>query len=185
MNSMKRIVCLLLSLLLPVLLLCACKEGGGESGVPDGCLKAESEALDFFFCYPEEWELDRNDGMLSVRCNVGTQLNTVYASVSAMAFGLSDPLMGANNYWDEYRSQLETNFPGMEFIKEKEEIKLGGVVANRNRCKFEQDGLEICFETAVCVKNGSVYLVTLTVPERSYADARGGYDTILSTFAFL
>lgn len=182
---MKKTVSLLLVLLIAVSLLCACGNESDTPGVPDGCERIESAALDFRFCYPKKWSPDRTDGMLSVRYNVGTALHASYASISAMAFSLSDLSMGANNYWDSYRKQLETNFPGIEFLKEKEEITLGGVIANRNRTKYVQDDIEICFETVVCIRAGYVYLVTLTTPERNYGDTLAGFETVISTFEFV
>ena len=182
---MKKTCTLLLALLLVTALLCSCGNSSDTPGVPDGCERLESAALDFRFCYPKAWEPDRTDGMLSVRYNVGSALHASYASVSAMGFSLSDLTMGANAYWDSYRAQLETNFPGIEFLKEKEEITLGGVVANRNRCKYLQDDLEICFETVVCIRAGYVYLVTLTTPERNYPDTVPGFETIIGTFEFV
>ena len=183
---MKKGICWLLAFLL-VFAFFGCGNESDDPNVPDGCKLLSSEALDFSFCYPDEWEPDRTDGMLSVRYNVGTNLTTVYASVSAMAFSLSasDLNMGANNYWDRYKTQLESNFAGIEFLKEKEETNLGGVVANRNRCKYVQDELEICFETVICVRSGYVYLVTLTVPQRNYGDALAGFETIIKTFKFI
>lgn len=181
---MKKLFCLLLTLLLTLPLLCACGNENQNPEIPDGCEMISSEALDFRFCYQKSWEPDRTDGMLSVRYNVGTQLHASYASISAMAFNLSDLTMGANNYWDQYRGQLETNFPGIEFLKEKEETTLGGVVANRNRCKYKQEDLDICFETVVCVRAGYVYLITLTTPERNYPDTVGCFETVIKTFKF-
>lgn len=182
---MKKTLSLLLALLLALPLLCACGNKSTTPGVPDGCERLESAALDFRFCYPKTWEPDRDDGMLSVRYNVGTALHASYASVSAMAFALSDLNTGANDYWDGYRSELEKNFPGIEFLKEKEECALGGVIANRNRAKYAQDGIDICFETVVCIRAGYVYLVTLTTPERNYSDTVPGFETILDTFEFV
>ncbi len=176
---------LLLAFLLCLALLLASCSKPEESGLPEGCLRAENEATDYTFCYPEEWEIDRNDGMISVKYNVGERGAIAYASVSVQAFSLEKKDTGANGYWDEYRKQLEDVYgEKLTFSAEKEQTSLGGVIANRNRYTLRLTDVTYAFEQVICIRNGTVYLVTLTVPEQRKDAVTEAYETILSTFAF-
>ena len=171
--------------LLAALLLCACSSGRTEGDAPDGGVLFEGE--DYSFYYAEEWQVDRSDGMTGIKNNIADDRAVAYASISVMAFTLSDSDQGANNYWDDYRADL-TDVYGerIQFTSEKEEMELGGVPACRNRytLQLSEDDLPYRFEQTVCVRYGVAYLVTFTVPEGGYDDTVGCYEMVLSTFAF-
>ena len=178
-----RIAVLLLSALLVVTLLSACSKK--EQDPLEGCLLAGNEAVDYTFCYPDDWELDRNDGMIAVKYNVGERGAIAYASVSVQAFELEAHNTGANAYWDDYRKQLEDVYGDkIAFASEKEQTTLGGVVANRNSYTLKLSDVTYAFDQVVCVRNGTVYLVTLTVPETRKDAVAEAFATVLNTFAF-
>ena len=180
----KKILSLLL--ILPVLLAAAGCQIALPSSVPEGCKEASSEALDFAFYFKDTWELDRADGMLSIKYNVGNNVSKQYATVSAQAFSLQDSEMGANDYWDSYKGDMQSAYGSMiTFQNEKLETTLGGVVANRSRYTIVMEEIPFLFEQVICVRYGNVYLVTLTVPESRYQDVVDGFDTVLTHFRFL
>lgn len=176
-------LCLICCFLLSVLL-CACsKEASGD--VPEGCLRAGNDAVDYTFCYADNWELDRNDGMIAIKRNVGGNKSLAYASISAQVFTLADSNAGANNYWDQYRADLVDLYGDrIEFTSEKEETRLGGVIANRNRYTLALSDTTYTFEQVLCVRNGAVYILTFTAPEGGYDSAIPCFETVLSTFDF-
>lgn len=172
-------------LLLVSLLLCACsgKENNGDA--PEGCAQFENEALDYTFCYDETWEIDRSDGMVGIKRNVAGGSSLAYASISVMSFTLADSSMGANNYWDTYRADLVDLYgERIAFEAEKEECKLGGVPANRNRYTLQLSDATYTYEQVICIRYGVVYLVTLTSPEGGYESTIGCFDTAVETFSF-
>ena len=167
--------------------LCACGEAGDtvSSDVPDGCVRTENEAVDYSFCYLSAWELDRNDGMIGIKYNIAERGAIAYASISTMAFTLEDSSMLAHAYWDSYRADLtELYGDKLNVLSEKAETKLGNVVANRNRYTVALSDVTYTYDQIVCVRNGVVYLVTLTVPETGYETAVPCLETVMSTFAF-
>lgn len=178
-----RYAALLLTVLLCLALLSSCS--GKEQDPLEGCLRAENEAVDYTFCYPDDWEPDRNDGMIAVKYNVGERGAIAYASVSVQAFELERKDTGANAYWEDYRKQLEDVYgEKLVFSSEKEQTALGGVVANRNRYTLKLSDVTYAFEQVICVRNGTVYLVTLTVPEQRKDAVAEAFETILGSFAF-
>lgn len=175
-------------LLLAALLLCACSGGESNGDAPDGCVRLENDAVDYTFCYDETWEVDRNDGMVGIKRNVAGGSSIAYASISVMSFTLSskDKGMGANNYWDDYRADLEELYGDrIAFESEKAECKLGGIPANRNLYTLSPSADETyTYEQIVCVRGGVVYLVTLTSPEGGYESAVDCLNTVIETFQF-
>lgn len=168
-------------------LFCACGESGDtvSTDVPDGCVRTENDAVDYSFCYLSTWELDRNDGMIGIKYNIADRGAIAYASISTMAFTLEDSSMLANAYWDSYRADLtELYGDKLNVLSEKAETKLGNVVANRNRYTVALSDVTYTYDQIICVRNGVVYLVTLTVPEAGYDAAVSCLDTVVSTFAF-
>ena len=107
--TMKRTT-LLLMLLCLCMVLTACGETETPTDAPEGCLRAGNEATDFTFCYPNTWQLDRNDGMIAVKTNVGSSGTKAYASVSVMAFTLEDSGQGAANFWDKHKTDLTDTY---------------------------------------------------------------------------
>ena len=183
-TSCKRILSALL--LLTVLATAAACRTALPTDVPQGYKEAASEALDFAFYFKDTWELDRTDGMLSIKYNVGNNVSKQYATVSAQAFSLQDSEMGANDYWDSYKGQMQSAYGSMiTFQNEKLETSLGGVVANRNRYTIVMEEIPFLFEQVICVRYGNVYLVTLTAPESRYQDVVDGFDAVITHFRFL
>ncbi len=179
------------TLLLLLVCLCTVLSGCGDAAstestdVPDGCVRTENDAVDYSFCYLSTWELDENEGMIGIKYNVAEKGAIAYASISTMAFQLSDTSMLANAYWDSHRAEL-TDLYGdkLNVLSEKAETKLGGVVANRNRYTVALSDVTYTFDQIICVRNGQVYIVTLTAPELGYETAVPCLETVLSTFTF-
>lgn len=180
------------ALLILIVCLCTVLSSCGESAatestdVPDGCVRTENETVDYHFCYLSSWELDRNDGMIGIKYNIADRGAIAYASISTMAFTLEDSSMLANAYWDNYRDTHLKDLYGdkLNVLSEKAETKLGGVVANRNRYTVALSDVTYTFDQIICIRNGVVYLVTLTAPELGYEKAVPCLETVISTFEF-
>ncbi len=181
----KTILLVLLACLCAVLSACGDATATESIDVPDGCVRTENDTVDYSFCYLSAWELDRNDGMIGIKCNIAERGTIAYASISTMAFTLEDSSMLANAYWDSYREDLTEMYGDkLNILSEKAETSLGGVVANRNRYTVALSDVTYSFDQVICIRNGVVYLVTLTAPELGYETAVPCMETVISTFAF-
>lgn len=181
---MKRTTLLLLMLCFCVLL-SACGESQPATDAPEGCLRADGEATDFNFCYPNTWELDRNDGMISVKTNVGQSGVKAYASVSVMAFTLEDTTQGAFNYWDDYKADLKDTYGDkISFAEEKKAVKLYKDDACLCRYSIKLSDVTYLYEQVICVRYGQVYILTLTTPDGTMGQVSDGWKTIQDTFVF-
>ena len=182
---MKRTSLFLLLLCFCILLSACGNQEKTETDAPDGCLRAGNEATDFTFCYPNTWELDRNDGMISVKTNVGQSGVKAYASISVMAFTLEKSDMGAANFWDQHKADLTDNYGDkITFTEEKKEIKLAGEKACLCRYSIKMSDVTYEYQQIFCVRYGQVYIITLTTPEGTVNAVSDGWKTVQDTFAF-
>ncbi len=182
---MKKHVSLLLVLLCFCILLSACGGEEVKTDAPEGCLRADNQATDFTFCYPNTWQIDRNDGMISVKTNVGASGTKAYASISAMAFTLEKSDMGAANFWEQHKADLtDTYGEKITYTEEKKELTLGGEKACQSRYSIKLSDVTYQYVQVFCVRYGQVYILTLTAPEGTMDGVTDGWETVLETFAF-
>ena len=117
MKPLKRILCLLLSVLM-LTALCACSEKeSGEVEIPDGFEMAENENTDYYFFYPSGWMLDRNDaGLTSVYVS-----DKDFSNVSITAFTASAEYPSLMDYVEKYYfKQFEGNFNNLKIEKNQD-----------------------------------------------------------------
>lgn len=182
----KRILTLSVALLMLFLASCS----GDKSGdAPDGMVMAENGAADFYFYYPEDWELDRNDGMISIQFSTQKLTGSdTYSTISVTAAGLSDTRKGANDYWEEYRQGLEKLYESMtitkDYVADEVEFKVDGVLAARKEYTAVFDGDTYKFIQIVCVRTGSAYVLTFTATEADYDDTVSAFDSVIANFHF-
>ena len=176
---------LLLMLLCLCLVLASCGKTETPTDAPEGCLRAGNEATDFTFCYPNTWQLDRNDGMIAVKTNVGSSGTKAYASISVMAFTLEDSNQGAANFWDKHKEDLtDTYGEKIAYTEEKKELELDGNKACLCRYSIKLSDVTYLYEQIFCVRYGQVYILTLTYPEGTQDGVTEGWKTVQETFVF-
>ena len=166
MKKSTRVLCLLLSLLM-LLPLCACgKKGeGDEVEIPDGFALAENKNTDYYFFYPANWTLDRNDaGMTSAFVS-----ESDYSNISITAFTASAEyptlLSYAENY---YFVKFQDNFNNLEVEKnqdkslKKSTLKIDGcdALAVNFSATFSQESYS--FRAWFISYNGYIYTVLYT-----------------------
>ena len=117
MKRLKKMLCVLLALLMLVAM-CACSESGSdEVEAPSGFLTAENDKTDYYFFYPAEWILDRNDaGMTSVYVS-----DKDFTNVSINTFTASAEYPSLVDYVEKYYfKQFEGNFNNLEIEKNQD-----------------------------------------------------------------
>ncbi|HAN21303.1 MAG: hypothetical protein A2Y15_07325 [Clostridiales bacterium GWF2_36_10] len=177
---MKKILAIIIAL--TSLFLTACDDTvNSDEAMPKNTIKADNEAVDYYFYYPKTWELDRNDGMISIRYNTSTNSTTQkYASISVSSY-TTDKL--ANDYWQDYADDISKTFHEYELLKE-EETKLDEVVATRKEYTGKLSDVKYKFAQVICVRKGTVYLLTLTAAEEDFDTTVIDFGKVVSEFHF-
>jgi len=172
---MKRF-CIVLVVLSVCLSLCGC----GEKDI-----QTLNEAVSYNFTIPEEWEIVRDEGIIELRydCNKSEQV-AEYATIISHTFELNDEQkdFGAKNYWDEYKSDVESLTGYIEL--DYEEIELDGTPALKVKYSYSPATLTYVSEQIICCRLGEVFLITLTSPESYAEDVATVFDGVIETFEF-
>lgn len=206
---MKRFILILMSLLMAASL-CAC--GGDSAEAGEGQVlagkDAGNEAVHYSFAYPESWELVRNDGTieLQIDCNEGASVID-YATITVQAFSLNseDSDLSAEEYWDKYKSDYEQIFVEKndkgEYVSSFKQLDLDyyGETATPDDTElpklYDSPAIKVKYsgtlnertyisDQIICCRYGSVYFITLVVPEAYYENVSSALTTIKESFVF-
>ncbi len=188
---MKRFILILTCLLLAVSL-CSCKDNGetvAEPGTELAGRGAGNEAVYYTFTYPEEWELARDDGVIEIQYDCDeSEMTAKYATISVLSFGLSDTEQGAKAYWESHEKELQSLYTDYKFLDTEEYNEEGKLLDDSPALKVKYSGKinEISYmnEQIICCRYGSVYLITLVVPEEHYDKVSGSLNAIKENFDF-
>jgi hypothetical protein len=125
MKQLFRIVCFALSVLMLFSFVSCGKKGNEEVEIPEGFLLAENENTDYYFFYPANWLLDRNDaGMTSAFVS-----ETDFSNVSITAFTASANYKSLPDYVENYYfEQFKTKMPDKVLLNGPDESLLAGLV---------------------------------------------------------
>ena len=184
--SCKQTIALLLTLVL-LLTLCAllalvsCEK---ESEQPSGTLEATNDAVDFYFYYPDTWQVYLDTGMIAVKPTPSSS-GIVGTSISVSAFELDgeDANWGVNDYWDNYKGTLEKTFHDYA-LEGESELTLDGVPAVRKEYKGALTETTYRFAQVFCIRNGTIYQITFTANDADYDRYISALDTIVTNFHF-
>jgi len=119
MKNLTRTISLLLALVM-MTSLCACSQKETtEDGVeiPSGFLLAENKNTDYYFFYPSDWTVDRNDaGMTSAHVS-----DDDFSNVSVTSFTASTEYQSLSDYIEKYYfKQFEDNFKNLKVEKNQD-----------------------------------------------------------------
>lgn len=183
MRKLIAVIIALAALAVPLLTSCSGQNTGADQ--PANTLKAENEAVDYYFYYPDDWQLDRNDGMISIKYNTSLSSKVErYASISVTTFNLTDQNQSVKEYWEkEYQPSLESTFQNFSVFDDKE-ITLDNVVAARKSYSASLNNVPYKFVSVICIRFGYVYLITFTAHESDYDKTVAALDTVVSNFHF-
>lgn len=179
---MKKIIFALIAACM-IFSLCAC--GSGETpdvNVPEGMTYVKNDILAVSMCYPLEWSVDRNDGMLSLlKDTSSSSMVSTYASLSVTKYGTD--AQNYKDYWKTYEERLTEELNEYQAVK-SEEIKVDGNTAGKYHYTAKVDGSTYHFVQVVAVGGYSAYIITLTASETDYESVSADFDKIISNFYF-
>lgn len=140
---------------------------------------ANNDAVDFYFYYPENWIISRDDLMLTIYAN---DLELTRPNISAWAFtpDVSAAYKTIDAYWKEFAvPELEVIFPDIEKAVVQERT-VDGVAAK----KYTYTGMGYKISQIVVLKNRQVYILTYTATEDKYDTHSEVLDIVADTFKF-
>ena len=135
-----------------------------DPNVPDGMTIKENNAVEYYFYYPEEWVIDRNDGMVSVYVSDKDRSN-----VSVTTFTAPADIANVEDYLkEEYLGYVEENFTDMKILSDGEKVTLGNIDARKYVFTATVAGNEYKFMQIITYR----YVHILT-----YTSTASGFDT--------
>ncbi len=172
MKKSVRIVCFLLSLLM-LLPLCACgkKDEGDGVEIPSGFSLAGNENTDYYFFYPSNWTLDRNDaGMTSAFVS-----ETDFSNVSITAFTASAQYPTLLDYAEKYYFvKFQDNFNNLETERNQDQslkrstLKIDGCDALAVNFSATFSGESYSFRAWFISFNGYIYTMLYTAKTEAF-----------------
>ncbi len=154
-----------------------------ESNIPEGMAYSENGAVDYYFYYPEEWTLDRNDGMVSVYAN-----EKDHSNVSVTTFAAPDTVTSVDGYISmgetNYLEHLKSNFTDLEMLSDGEETTLGGVPARQYVFTATVAGDEYKFRQIIAFRYGYIYIFTYTSTLDAFDTHTDDVNSIVKEFTF-
>lgn len=129
-----------------------------DPSIPEGMTVSENDAVDYYLYYPEEWTVDRNDGMVSVYVS-----DTDRSNVSVTAFTAPADVSNIEDYLNnDYLGYVESNFPELEMLTSAEIATLGGVDSRRYVFTANIAGADYKFMQNITYRYGYIYIFTYT-----------------------
>ncbi len=178
---MKRYIALFLTLLL-AFSICSCSKKE-ESDLPEGMLLLDNGAIEYNFYYPEEWSVDRNDGMVSVYVSEKDRSN-----VSVVAFTANNEVSSVDDYLTmgdtTYFEHLRATFPDLEIITDGEEIALDSIPARQYVYTATVAGDAYKFRQIFTYRYGEIYMITYTSTLDGFDSHTDEVNSIITNFSF-
>lgn len=178
---MKKIIFALIAACM-ILSLCACSSEGSDVSAPAGMMGVTNDVLKVTVCYPIDWTVDRNDGMLSLlKDTSASSMVSTYASVSVTKYSTNAVSYG--EYWETYSERLGEELKDYKSVEEKE-IKVDGNTAGKYHYTATVDGDTYHFVQVIAVGGYTAYIITFTANETDYEIVVSEFDEIISNFSF-
>ena len=111
-----------------------------------------------------------------------------YATVSVVAFELTgdDVEMTAREYWnDKYIEEVKGLYDNFEIESEEgKELSLDEVPALEIEYTGEIVDTKYYCNQVICIRYGTVYIISLVAPDGNQEQVEGALDTIINDFKF-
>lgn len=158
---------------------------GSDSWHPAGMKLASSEDADYKMWVPENWTVDMSTGITSAYAGSGD-----YSNVSVTAQNLSGEqnYLTPAEYWEIYKADLAATFPDIAYDEDTEggiSLLLDENAAMKYSYTATVTGTEFHFISVVCIRSGTVYLITYTAQPAIYENHLEEIQNILNNFSFV
>jgi len=165
----------------------------GETGII-----AENKAVDFYFYFPENWILQRNDTMITIylysddiiKTNVN-ELSTdeplsymIRPNVSADVFTLLEGYETIEDYWVNFAAPSFRQVFENVVDESEEDLTVDGVPAKKYTYTLSLSGIDFKFTQIIFFNKDRVYTLTYTSTEDKHATYISVLNTVAETFKF-
>lgn len=166
-----------------VFTLAACKNSE-DTWQPAGMKLASSEDADYKLWIPESWTVDMSTGITSAYVSSADLSNI---SLVAMNLSGDDNYLTPEDYWESYKADLAATFPDIAYDEDTANgisLLLDGTAAMKYSYTATVTGTAFHFQSVICIKNGTVYLLTYTAQPASYERNLESVQSIIDNFKF-
>ena len=172
---MKKTISILIAAVFMLLALAGC----GNSDVPDGMIRASTEADSFDFFVPKAWTVNNGTGTASAYYSSSDKSNVSFVAI------LEDTDMADfDGYLDKADKSFSSVLTGYSGISEKKNVKLCGADAISFEYSATSDGTEYRFLQAVTFKGHSFYVFTYTAKADVFESHLDDVATIMENVRF-
>lgn len=173
---MKKTALLLALMLVLVSLLTACSDDA-PSDIPEGYAEATNDAVDFYFYYPEDWTLDRNDGLIKVIVS-DPQASDDISNVTATVLSVNSNISSIEEYFDMFSDEFQKSFADYREIGDRIEGDNSLTVCYTGSVA----GVEYKYLQFMLYGGGNLYTFTYTAPTAYYdahlEDAKALFNSV-------
>lgn len=151
---------------------------------PAGMKLASSEDADYKLWIPESWTVDMSTGITSAYVS-----STDLSNISLVAMNLSgdDNYLTPGEYWESYKADLASTFSDIAYDEDTANgisLLLDGNAAMKYSYTATVTGTAFHFQSVICIKNGTVYLLTYTAQPGAYERNLDSVQSIIDNFRF-
>jgi len=160
---------------------------------------ANNSAVDFYFYYPENWGIDRNDTMITIYTNAADVISSdiretstgehidimTRPNISATSHDLSyGRYATAEEYWNELAFPSFERF--FDNIEKDADVNLtvAGIEAKKYTFTFSAAGMDYKIAQIIFLNKSRVYILTYTAALGKYQEFAHVLNTVTETFEF-
>lgn len=191
---MKKIVVLIIFCAAFSLSLYSCSDKVIDISTDDGAVLAANDLLNFYFYYPSDWILDKNEAMISIYKDEGEVFQTNMESkgesyaiigktnISAIAFRVLSTVESTEDYWNDYclpQMEMLDNFT----LASVTDAVMGEFDAKRYDFTAEIGGVPFQYVQVFALDRGVIYTVTYTASSEKFGEYSEVLEKVVSTFA--
>ena len=154
---------------------------GDETGI-----LAENSAVDFYFYYPENFTIERNDAMITIFINDNSVADILTKpNLSATVFGIqTGTYETAEEYWNDFVfPSYKEVFHDIEIVSE-EDLTVDEIPAKKYTYTVSMSGMNFKISEVIFFRKQQVYDLTYTVTENKYDTYAHILNTAVDTFKF-
>lgn len=177
-----------------ILLFSSCSDKILDISTDDGSILAANDLQTFYFYYPSDWIIDKNEAMIVIYRDEGEVFQSnmenkgePYAfvektNISAIAYGVVSTVVSIEDYWNDYCLPWMDVFDNFS-LSSVADAMMGEFEAKRYDYTAEIGGVPFQFAQIFALDRGVIYTITYTASPEKFPDYEEVLLKVASTFA--